>query len=104
MSGDIDRRTAVTVGLGLIVLLAVVVVAIALASGGGGDEPAPGSTPAGSSGEDAAPASPGGLPPGIAECLAERGFELESADDLHSAPAEALEACFDALHQGGGGP
>lgn len=104
MSGDIDRRTAISVGLALVALIAIVVAAIALAGGGGGGESATSPTPAQSPGGGAAPPSAGGLPPGIAECVADQGFELESPDELHSVPDDVLEACFDALHQGGGAP
>ena len=80
--------------------------ALALGACGGDDEeeatttPPPAEAPSGGT----APPNTGGLPPGIAECLAEQGVELESPADLHSAPPEVLRACFEALHQGGGAP
>lgn len=86
------------------VALALVALTLILAACGGDEEatttPAPSEAPSG----DATPPSPGALPPGIAECLADRGYELESPADLHSAPPQVLSACFDALHQGGGVP
>ena len=89
------------------VALALVALALMLAAcGGGGDDeeattsPAPTEAPS----EGAAPPSPGALPPGIAECLEDKGVELESPADLHSAPPEVLQECFESLHQGGGSP
>ena len=35
-----------------------------------------------------------GLPPGFVDCMAERGYELKSSADIHSAPAAVLQACF----------
>jgi hypothetical protein len=104
MSGDVDRRTAVSVAVALVALIAIVVVAIALASDGGGDEPATGSAPSQAPSQGAAPPSAGGLPPGIAECIADQGYELESPDQLHTVPEQVLETCFNALHEGGGAP
>jgi hypothetical protein len=103
VSGDVDRRTAISVGLALVALIAIVAAAIALASGGGeAEEPATGPAPAEAPAEGVAPPGSGGLPPGIEECLAEQGVELSSPADLHAAPPETLQACFEALHQGGG--
>jgi hypothetical protein len=84
---------------------AVIALALALPAltACGGDEeqttatPAPTKTPARS-----APPSPGALPPEFIECMAERGFEVESADEIHSAPPQVLQECFASLHQGGG--
>jgi hypothetical protein len=87
--------------------LAVALVALALllaACGGDDEEPATSPPPAEAPGGGAAQPSLGALPPGIAECLADQGVVLESPDDLHSAPQEVLNACFNALHQGGGAP
>ena len=90
-----------------VAVVAVVLVALVLllaACGGGDEEPATSPAPAEAPGGGAAPPSLGGLPPGIAECLADQGVVLESPDDLHSAPQDVLNACFNALHQGGGAP
>jgi hypothetical protein len=95
-------RTVISVAVVLVALVAIAVVGIALA-GGDGDETTVSSPPQTPSG--GATPSQGALPPGIAECLADRGFELESPDELHSAvPQEVLDQCFNALHRGGGGP
>lgn len=48
------------------------------------------------------PASPGQLPPEFVKCMAEKGFDVTSSADIHSAPPQVLQACFGALHQGGG--
>lgn len=88
------------------VALALAALALILAACGGGDDedpttsPAPTEAPSGG----ATPPSPGALPPGIAECIADQGFDLESPDELHSVPEQVLQACFNALHQGGGVP
>jgi hypothetical protein len=91
-----------------IVAVGVSVVALALllaACGGDGDDEgattsAPSSGPPSGS---ATPPSAGGLqlPPGIAECLADQGYEIEPSE-LHSVPQQVLGQCFGALHQGGG--
>lgn len=86
------------------VALALVATAFVLAACGGGDEgPTTGPAPAEAPSGDATPPSPGALPPGIGECLADRGFDVEP-DELHSVPPQVLEACFDALHGGGAAP
>ena len=93
-------RTLIAAALALVVVLTLVVV---VAAGGGGDDgetttsPTPTEAPS-------APPSPGGLPPGIAECLAGQGVKIDSPADLHSAPPQILQACFEALHGGGAGP
>ena len=63
--------------------------------------PAPPEDPSGG----AAPPSGGGmqLPPGIEECLADKGYQNEPSE-LHSVPQEVLSECFEALHGGGGAP
>ena len=58
-------------------------------------EPSGGATP---------PAAPGSLPPEFFECLADQGFPIESEAEIHSVPPQALQACFGALHGGGGAP
>jgi hypothetical protein len=88
--------------------IALALVALALLLGGcwGGDDeettnsPAPAGAPDG----DAAPPSPSGLPPQLVECFADRGFDLKSPTEIHSAPPQVVEECFGALHQGGGLP
>ena len=65
-----------------------------VACGGGDDDDAPsgGTTPP----------SAGALPPSLLECFADEGFDIESPNEIHTAPEEVVEKCFDALHQGGG--
>jgi hypothetical protein len=83
----------------------VVALVLALAACAGGDDeeassrPAPAEAP--SEGE-APPASPGQLPAEFVKCMAEQGFDVKSSADIHSAPPRVLQACFGALHQGGG--
>jgi hypothetical protein len=95
-------RAVIWVALALVALVAIVVGGIALA--GSGDEESTTSPPAEAPSGSAIP-SQGTLPPGITECLADQGFDLESPDELHSAvPQEVINECFNALHQGGGAP
>jgi hypothetical protein len=42
---------------------------------------------------------PGALPSSLIECFADEGFDIESPNDIHTAPQEVVEACFTALHQ-----
>jgi hypothetical protein len=51
-----------------------------------------------------APNDPGALPPEFIDCMAAQGYDVKSSDDIHSAPPQVLQACFGALHQGGGAP
>jgi hypothetical protein len=112
MSGDIDRRTAISVAVALVAVIAIVVISIAIAGGGGDDgesstSPAPAAAPS-----DGAvpPGVASQLPPGIAECLADQGVDIPEGASLNeifhggAVPPEVLNACFDALHQGGGVP
>lgn len=82
-------------------------VAIAIAACGGGDdeEVRTSSAPTQAPSEREAPPGAGGLqlPPGIAECVADQGFDVDPSE-LHSVPPEVLNKCFSALHQGGGSP
>jgi hypothetical protein len=45
-----------------------------------------------------------GLPPEFLACMADQGYAIESADDVHSAPQQVLQVCFGSLHQDGGSP
>jgi hypothetical protein len=80
-------------------LAAAVLVSGLLVAGCGGDddgttaEPAP-QTPT--------PSRVSGLPPEFIACMADQGYAIESADDVHAAPQEVLQLCFGALHDGGG--
>jgi hypothetical protein len=92
----------------LVSAVTLALVALALPLGGcfgGDDEEATNSpAPAGNPGRDAPPPSPSGLPPELVECFADRGFDLESPAEIHSAPPQVVQECFGALHQGGGQP
>jgi hypothetical protein len=88
----------------------VIVLILAMPSGAcGGDDAdkdatdsaTPSEAPSGR-GNAAPPSSPGRLPPEFVQCMAERGIDVESSADIHSAPQDALQVCFGALHQGGG--
>jgi hypothetical protein len=48
--------------------------------------------------------SPGQLPPEFMKCMAEQGYPIKSLDEIHAAPQQVLQACFGALHGGGGAP
>jgi hypothetical protein len=88
------------------VALALVALALIFAACGGGDDeeaspsPAPREAPNGG----ATPPSPSALPPALLECFAEKGYEIASPNELHSAPPQVVQECFGALHQGGGAP
>ena len=90
------------------IVVALAALALALAGCGGDDEkattkPAPPDAVEAPR-ETAPPTSPGELPREFVECMADRGFDVESSADIHSAPPEVLQACFGSLHQGRGGP
>jgi hypothetical protein len=96
------RRVRAVIALALTLVAAVLVLA---ACGGGDDEetgtsPAPTESPSGG----ATPPSPGALPPELMECYADKGYEIESPTDIHSAPPQVVQECFGVLHQGGGVP
>jgi hypothetical protein len=90
-----------------LVTIGVAVIGLALSSCGGDDEK-PTTTPRDAvetPSNSTPPASaPGALPPEFMACMAAQGFEVSSPDDIHSAPTQTLQACFGALHQGGGAP
>jgi hypothetical protein len=58
-------------------------------------------TPSGPSGTTR-PNSSSQLPPAFVKCMADRGFDVKSSADIHSAPPDVLQTCFGALHEGGG--
>jgi hypothetical protein len=112
MSGDVDRRTAISVAVTLVAVIAiVVVVGIAVAGGGGDEETSSSPAPAAAPSDGAAPPGVASqLPPGLAECLADQGVDIPEGAGLNeifhggAVPAQVLNACFEALHQGGGAP
>jgi sugar/nucleoside kinase (ribokinase family) len=95
------RRTLKKLAL---LLLAVVTLGITGCGGGDGDGgprdrvEAPRETTRDTTG------APDSLPPEFVRCMAERGYQIESSADIHSAPAKVVQACFEAAHQGGGAP
>jgi hypothetical protein len=91
--------------------LALVALALTLAACGGGDNeenkeatPPASEAPRGDGGGSTAPPNPGGLPPELFECFADKGYEIESPTEIHSAPPQVVQECFGVLHQGGGSP
>jgi hypothetical protein len=112
MSGDIDRRTAIAVAAALVALVAIVVVSIAVAGGGAEDgESSTSTAPAAAPSDGAAPPDVASqLPPGFADCLADQGVEIPEGASLNdifhggAVPPQAVEQCFQRLHQGGGAP
>lgn len=69
--------------------------------------PGPGEAPTGTPqppGSATPPAAPSSLPPGFLECAADQGFDIQSEADIHSLPPKVLQACFGAVHEGGGAP
>ena len=112
MSGDIDRRTAISIAVALVAVIAIVVGAIAVAGGGGDDGKSNTSPPPAAAPRDGAipPDVASQLPPGIAECLDDQGVDIPEGASLQeifhggAVPPEVLDQCFSALHQGGGAP
>jgi hypothetical protein len=83
--------------------IGAIVIALAFASCGGDNEGAA-TTPAPiATAEAPAETTPdaNALPPEFLECMSEQGYELSPSDDIHSAPPEILQACFESFHQGG---
>ncbi len=46
----------------------------------------------------------GALPEPLLECFADKGYDIESSAEIHSAPPEVVQACFESFHQGGASP
>ena len=89
-----------------VIALALMLIALALGACGGDDDeeattrPAPTEAPSGG----ATPPSPSALPPELLQCFADKGYEIESPNEIHSAPPQVVQECFSALHGGGGVP
>ena len=101
-------RAVIAVPLALVVLVVIVLAGIAVA--GGSDNEAT-TNPAPRDGVEApaetttpSPGDPSSLPPAFVKCMADRGFAVESPEDIHTAPPQVLQTCFGTLHQGGGTP
>jgi hypothetical protein len=91
--------------------LALLTLALMLAACGGSDDddnkeaiPPASEAPLGDGGGGTASPSAGALPPELLQCFADKGYEIESPPEIHSAPAQVVQECFGALHQGGGAP
>jgi hypothetical protein len=82
-------------------LLLLVLVAFGIAGCGGDGEEGPRDGVEAPRETTGAPAS---LPPEFVKCMADRGYEIESSADIHSAPPKVVQACFESVHQGGGAP
>jgi hypothetical protein len=82
-------------------LLIAVALGLPVAGCGGGDDPKT-TTPATTSPPSPQGPSPsaGQLPPAFTKCMRDRGYEITSPDQIHSAPLQVLQACFGELHQG----
>ena len=68
------------------------VLTLAACSGGDDDDAPSGGTP---------PPNAGALPPELLECFADEGFDIDSPNEIHAAPQQVVERCFNALHEGG---
>jgi hypothetical protein len=93
-------------GIALAVVIALALAVAGCSSDDGGDKPQakPTTSDAPSGGGGTTPPSAGQLPPKFMKCMADQGYPIESPDEVHSAPTQVLQACFGALHGGGGGP
>jgi hypothetical protein len=89
------------------ITLALIVLILAGCGGGDDDDPTTASpTPDRvEAPEEAAPPAdaPSDLPPEFVDCMADQGYDIGSSAEIHSAPQEALQACFSSLH-GSAGP
>jgi hypothetical protein len=107
MNRDKDRRTFIWGVAALVAVIAIIAAGIALAGGGGDDEtssnPAPAAAPTGGAsppGDATPPDVASQLPPGIADCLADEGVDLEGLDVnevMHggAVPPQVLNECFE---------
>jgi hypothetical protein len=90
------------------IAVALALLALTLAGCGGGDDDDATATPAAPDSVEApertAPpaGAPGELPPEFVKCMAERGFDIATSAEIHSAPPDVLQVCFQSLHSGGG--
>jgi hypothetical protein len=99
------RRRRLIATIAAVVALASLITACSGGDDGDGNGSAkPPAADAGRGDGGATPPSADQLPPKFTRCMAERGFPIESPDDIHSAPQQVLQACFGALHEGGGAP
>jgi hypothetical protein len=98
------RRQSVVPAVAVLVTLALTVGACAGDDNGDAKTTTSAPTSPAPSGDGSAtpPASPSQLPPEFARCMADQGYDIESSADIHSAPPEVLQACFGAIHGGGG--
>lgn len=94
------RRIALTLAAAL---SAIVLTIAACGSDDDGENPTTTPAPTETPSEGATP-SAGALPPQLLECFADRGYEVESPDEIHQAPQEVVDECFGQLHEGGAGP
>jgi hypothetical protein len=114
MSGDVDRRTVISVAVALVAVIAIVAVGIA-AAGGGGDDGESSTSPAPAAAPSDGAAPPGvlsGFPPEFIQCLADQGVDIQSLEGIDpqeifhggAVPPEVMNACFGVIHGGGGAP
>ena len=82
-------------------MMGAVVIGLGLSSCAGDDEDAT-TTPTppvdAPSGNATPPSDPSALPPKFVKCMADQGYDVKSADDIHSAPQQVLQVCFGSLH------
>jgi hypothetical protein len=89
-------RAVIAIALALI----AVVVGLAALAGGDGEDTTTGPASRRTTTDNATPPNaPGTLPPEFVDCMAEQGFDVDSPDEIHSAPPQALQACLGSLHQ-----
>jgi hypothetical protein len=89
-------RTVIAVALAMIAIIAG---AIALAGGDGDDTSTSPASNESTTRRDSPPSATNALPPEFVDCMAEQGFNIDSLDEMHSAPPQALQACVGSLHQ-----
>jgi hypothetical protein len=89
-------RTVITVALALI---AIAVGGVALAGGDGENTSADPASNESTTDNASPPSAPRALPPQFVKCMAQQGYDIDSLDEMHSAPPQALQACLGSLHQ-----
>jgi hypothetical protein len=88
-----------TVIAAVLALIAIVVGGMALVGGDGENTSTNPASNESATDNAPPPSAPGGLPPQFVECMAQQGYDIDSLDEMHSAPPQALQACVGSLHK-----
>jgi hypothetical protein len=98
-------RRLLLISMVIPIAVALVLAVAGCGSGDGDDPPSTPATSAGPLGRGTAPppgASGSGEP--VVDCMAQKGFKVDSPDDIQTPEAQqALSECLQVIHGGGGG-